>query len=59
MLIVAGGKGTNREDLSSTEKLVAGATSWTSTQPLPRRLSGVASVSVRNEVYIIGRGAFK
>jgi len=54
VLIVAGGKGTNWENLSSTEKLAAGATSWTSVVPLPRRLSDVASVSVRNAVYIIG-----
>jgi len=54
VLIVAGGKGANRDHLASTEKLVAGATSWTTAQPLPRRLSGVASVSVRNAVYIIG-----
>jgi len=59
VLIVAGGKDPNWEDLSSTEKLAAGATSWTFAKPLPRRLSDVASVSVRNAVYIIGGGKKK
>jgi len=54
VLIVVGGKDRNYEGLASTEKFVVGAGAWTTINPLPRRLSGVASASLRNTVYIIG-----
>merc|ERR1719186_1341026 len=59
VLIVTGGS-TGNDDfdythpLSSTEKLTTGATAWTTINPLPRTLAGVATVSMDNSIFLLG-----
>ena len=45
----------NQEHLSSTEKMIIGATAWTTIKPLPRTLFGVATVSMDNKVFLTGK----
>jgi len=55
VLLVAGGKGSDYyKPHSSTEILSPGSTVWSVTKPLPRGLGDVASVTLGNQVYIIG-----
>ena len=44
-------------DLQSTEKYVMGGTNahWTTVRPLPMALGGVASASLDNRVFLLGR----
>jgi len=54
VLVVAGGKGGSYQDLSSTEKLTEGGGAWSIVRPLPRRMTDMASASLRNTVYLTG-----
>jgi len=54
VLFVAGGYDASYNHIKSTEKMTAGATAWTTTNPLPRRLSMVATVSMDNSILIGG-----
>merc|ERR1711872_607395 len=57
VLVVGGGYFGNYEELSSTEMLTLGSTSWTTAAPLPRTIESFASVSVNNKIYfIVGDG---
>ena len=54
VLIVAGGL-CDSNLLSSTEKLNTGATAWTTIKPLPRKLWGVATVSLDKSIVLLGK----
>ena len=58
VLIVAGGLGGqdgSYTPISSTEKMTTGATAWTTINPLPRTLWGVATVSMDNSIILTGK----
>ena len=55
VLIVAGGVDDSYTHLSSTEKMTTGATAWTTINPLPRTLYGVATVSLDNSIILTGK----
>jgi len=55
VFIVAGGEDVDTyTPLSSTEKMATGATAWTTINPLPRTLFGVATVSLDHSVILTG-----
>merc|ERR1719427_2482067 len=54
VLIVAGGADASSTPLSSTEKMTTGATAWTTINPLPRTLYGMATVSMDNSIILLG-----
>ena len=41
--------------LSSTEKLMIGATAWTTANPLPRKLRGMGFIDMQNKIYFFGK----
>ena len=51
---MAGGADSANEVISSTETLQEGGLNWETGQALPRRLYGMASVSLDNTVLLIG-----
>ena len=53
VLIVGGGR-TDREALSSTERMAIRAAAWTTVNALPRALYDMASLTVGNLVYLTG-----
>merc|ERR1719186_1764815 len=54
VLLVAGGEDDKYYRLSSTEKMTIGATAWTTTNPLPRTLYSMATVSMEKSIIVLG-----
>eukprot|EP00092_Neocalanus_flemingeri_P014269 GFUD01015389.1.p1 GENE.GFUD01015389.1~~GFUD01015389.1.p1 ORF type:complete len:233 (-),score=66.78 GFUD01015389.1:58-693(-) len=54
VLVVAGGVDDDYNPLSSTEQLTMGGTAWTTAKSLPRALMSMATVSMNNQIYILG-----
>ena len=58
VILVAGGVpgwGHRYSYLSSTEKLMIGATAWTTANPLPRTLSSMGFIDMQNKIYLFGK----
>ena len=52
---MAGGHGGNWNCFSSTEKLMIGATAWTTANPLPRTLYRMGFIDMQNKIYLFGK----
>ena len=55
VIIVAGGRNPDNVATRLTKKLSIGAGAWTAMTPLPRALIGMASVTLGNKGYLLGR----